>query len=359
MNLLPVVWRIFLLLLASPTVVVDDKIMSGTRSEREIIRRIKEQLPAESGMILKGVGDDCAVLRQDGTRLQVLTVDTLVESVHFDLGWHPAELLGRKAAAVNLSDIAAMGATPRFALLSLGVPASLAPEWLDGFMAGFLEALAGAQTVLIGGDTVQSGEQLTMSVTVGGEVAEGEVLYRSGAQVGDSVWVSGSLGEAAAGLAFCKEGKDAAAPAWQQLVKAHLDPEPELALGPLLAASGHVHAMMDLSDGLATYLAHLFAASGVGAEVMAEQLPLSPSLRAAADHFHCDPLDWALKGGEDYRLLFTAPVDAAPALQALVAEQLGRDIYCVGRIVQEGGISLCNGNQRQDISYQGYDHFAP
>lgn len=332
--------------------------MAGTRSEREIIRRIKEQLPEGSGTVLKGIGDDCAVLRQDGTRLQVLTVDTLVEGVHFDLGWHPAELLGRKAASVNLSDIAAMGATPRFALLSLGIPVSFSSQWLDEFMAGFLGALKAAQTLLIGGDTVQSGTQLTLSVTVGGDVGEDEVLYRSGAQPGDLLWVSGYLGDAAAGLAICREGRVADDPAWRQLVGAHLDPEPELALGPLLAASGLVHAMMDLSDGLATDLAHLCAASGVGAEVVAAQLPLSPSLRAAAEYFRCKPFDWALRGGEDYRLLFTAPAEATRALETIAVEQLGRKIHCVGRIVEGGGVVLCDGGKRQDISFQGYDHFA-
>ena len=333
--------------------------MSRTRNEREIIRAIRAQLPEESGRVLKGIGDDCAVLRQDGRRLQVLTVDTLIESVHFDRGWHPPELLGRKAAAVNLSDIAAMGAKPRFALLSLGVPASLAAQWLDSFMAGFLEALAAEQTVLVGGDTVTTGGQLSLSVTVGGEVDEGEILYRAGAQAGDLVWVSGPLGDAAAGLALCKEGKGADAPAWQQLVKAHLDPEAESALGPLLAASGLLHAMMDLSDGIATDLAHLCAASGVGAELVAEQLPLSEPLRAAAVRFRCPALDWVLKGGEDYRLLFTAPAGATLALERLVSEQLGRKIFCVGRIVQGSGVSLCDGSSRRDISYQGYDHFAP
>ncbi len=333
--------------------------MSRTRSERDIISGIRAQLPGDGGRVLKGIGDDCAVLRQDGELLQVLTVDTLMEGVHFDLGWHPAQLLGRKAAAVNLSDIAAMGATPSFALLSLGVPASLPPALLDGFMAGFLAALAEAQVVLVGGDTVQSGGQLMLSITVGGEVAKDQVCYRAGAQDGDLIWVSGSLGEAAAGLALCKDGKDVDDPAWQQLLKAHLDPEAELLLGPILAASGYVHAMMDLSDGLATDLAHLCAASGVGAEVVAEQLPLSSLLRAAAVRYQCAALDWALRGGEDYRLLFTAPEEATLALEALVNKELGRDIYCVGRIVEGDGVTLCDGSQRLDISYQGYDHFAP
>ncbi|MDH4322378.1 MAG: AIR synthase related protein, partial [Desulfobulbaceae bacterium] len=125
--------------------------MTERRSEREIIRAISAQLAGEGNGVLQGIGDDCAVLRPAGDRLQVWTVDTLLEGVHFDLRWHPAKLLGRKAAAVNLSDIAAMGATPRFALLSLGLPAGQTAEWVDGFMAGFLESLAAAQVMLIGG----------------------------------------------------------------------------------------------------------------------------------------------------------------------------------------------------------------
>lgn len=332
--------------------------MSKKQSERDIIFGIKTRLPEAKGAVLKGIGDDCAVIRQHGDRLQVLTVDTLVEKVHFDLGWHSAQLLGRKAAAVNLSDIAAMGASPTFALLSLGVPGSFSSEWLDMFMAGFLEALAGAQVSLIGGDTVQSGERFMVSVTVGGEVDEGKILYRSGAKVGDLIWVSGPLGDAAAGLELCREGKAADDPEWRQLVKAHLDPEPELELGLILAECGLVHAMMDLSDGIATDLAHLCTASGVGAELVAADLPLSTPLKAAAERFGCAAVDWALGGGEDYRLLFTAPADAAKLLQELVSQRLGREIYCVGRIVEGNGVFLGEGELRRDISYRGYDHFS-
>lgn len=329
----------------------------GRRSEREIIRRIQERLPTAGGDLVKGIGDDCAVLRQSGGRLQVLTTDTLVEGVHFDRSWHPPELLGRKAAAVNLSDIAAMGAAPRFALLSLGVPAACDPGWLDDFMTGFLDTLGRHDAMLIGGDTVQSGHQVVVSVTVGGEVAEDRVLYRSGARADDLVWVSGPLGEAAAGLEICRQGLAQVEPSWRQLVRAHLDPEPEVALGLQLAASGLVHAMMDLSDGLATDLAHLCAASGVAAELVAEQLPLSQALRAAAVRLGASALDWALKGGEDYRLLFTAPAGASLALERLVAGQCGRTLYCVGRIVAGAGVTLCDGAERRDITYQGYDHF--
>ncbi len=326
-------------------------------TEREFIRRIRERLPVAGGDLVMGIGDDCAVLRQPGGRLLVLTTDTLVEGVHFDCGWHPAELLGRKSVAVNISDVAAMGAVSRFALLSLAVPAAVPSRWLESFMAGFLDCLGQHGVLLIGGDTVASGHEVMVSVTVGGEAAHGEVLYRSGARAGDEVWVSGELGEAAAGLELCRQGLAAKNPGWQQLIRAHLDPEPETDLGPGLAASGRVHAMMDLSDGLATDLAHLCAASGVGAELAAEALPLSAPLRDAARHLGADPLAWALKGGEDYRLLFTAPPDARPALAAIAA-RCGRPLACVGRIVAATGVILCTGRARQDISYQGYDHFA-
>jgi len=333
--------------------------MGAKPSEREIIRRIQERLPAGGGDLVKGIGDDCAVLRQAGGRLQVFTTDTLVEGVHFDRSWHPPELLGSKAAAVNLSDIAAMGAEPRFALLSLGVPAAFAPDWLAGFIAGFLDTLGRYEVMLIGGDTVQSGHEVMVSVTVGGDVAEDRVLYRSGAREGDLVWVSGPLGEAAAGLEICRRRLAETEPAWRQLVRAHLDPAPETALGPLLAASGLVHAMMDLSDGLATDLAHLCEASGVAAELVAEQLPLSSALRGAAVRLGATALDWALRGGEDYRLLFTAPAGATLALEELAAARLDRELHCVGRIVAGSGVTLCDGSERRDISYQGYDHFAP
>ena len=329
--------------------------MPRSGGEREIIARIR-QAAGSSADLLVGIGDDCAVYKTDQDRLSLVTTDTMVEGVHFDSAWHLPLELGRKAASVNISDIAAMGGLPRFALLSLALTPAFDGQWLDAFMAGFLAVLAEYGVALIGGDTVQSGHESVLSVTVLGEVAETELITRKGAKPGDVVLVSGVLGEAAAGLALCQSGR-AHDPHWQPLVAAHLDPVPQVALGRALAASGLVHAMQDLSDGLATDLAHICAESGVGAVVLAEKIPLSPVLCQAAELCGHSAIDWALSGGEDYQLLFTAGEQQVAGLCALVREQVGRELFVVGRIVEGGGVFLEEAGQRREISYRGYEHF--
>lgn len=329
--------------------------MARSGGEREIIARIRQAAGSSEDLLL-GIGDDCAVYKTAPDRVSLVTTDTMVEGVHFDLRWHPPAELGRKAASVNISDIAAMGGLPRFALLSLALTQAIGSQELEAFMAGFLAVLSEHGMVLIGGDTVQGGQESVLSVTVLGEMAAAELITRKGARIGDVVLVSGFLGEAAAGLALCRRGL-AREPGWQPLVGAHLDPVPQVALGRLLAASGLVHAMQDLSDGLATDLAHICAESGVGAEVAAEKIPLSPLLREAAARCGQSPLDWALAGGEDYQLLCTADEQLVAPLCALVREKLGRELFAVGRIVAGGGVFLEEAGQRREISYQGYEHF--
>ncbi len=329
--------------------------MTRPGGEREIIARIRQAV-GSSGDLVLGIGDDCAVYKTHPDRVNLVTTDTMVEGVHFDLAWHPPLELGRKAASVNISDIAAMGGLPRFALLSLALTPTFGSQWLDAFMTGFLAVLAEHGVALIGGDTVQGGHESVLSVTVLGEMAEAELISRKGARSGDVVLVSGFLGEAAAGLALCRLGL-AHDPGLQPLVAAHLDPVPQVALGRVLAASGLVHAMQDLSDGLATDLAHICTESGVGAVVAAEKLPLSPMLRQAAEICGQSPRDWAFSGGEDYQLLFTADEHQVAGLCSLVREQTGRELFAVGRIVEGRGVFLEEAGQRREISYQGYEHF--
>ncbi|MFZ5774985.1 MAG: thiamine-phosphate kinase [Thermodesulfobacteriota bacterium] len=329
--------------------------MSDPGGERRIISRIRQQTSQLPADLVTGIGDDCAIYRLDSGRVGLVTTDAMVEGVHFDPVWHPPRLLGRKAASVNLSDIAAMGGHPRFALLTLAIPRPLTAEWLDAFMDGFLEALCGHDAVLIGGDTVSSGQGLVLSVTLMGEAATDRVLTRHGAQVGDVVLVGGNLGEAAAGLALCRQGLDKKAE-WAPLVAAHLDPSPQVALGLALAESGLVHAMMDLSDGLATDLAHICAESGVGAEVDGGAVPLSPLLCKAAEACGQSALEWALSGGEDYRLLLTVAARDAETVMALASTRAGVTLSAVGRIVAGTGVTLLADGDRREISYRGYEH---
>jgi thiamine-monophosphate kinase len=328
-------------------------------SERQIIEHIQKHLGHSADRsVIKGIGDDCAVLRQNNGKHFLVTIDTLVEGVHFDLAWHPPFLLGRKTGAVNLSDIAAMGGQPRFALLSMAFPGS-APAWLVDFLAGFHEMLQEYDTHLVGGDTVKSSNDLSISVTIIGAAAEDAICYRSEAEIGDLVFVSSTLGDAAAGLALCQSGLSTEdSEQWQQLINAHLDPLPQVQLGKILAQSGLVHAMMDISDGLATDLAHICKESGVGAEIIKKDLPVSEHLKSAAEKLVNPALDWVLKGGEDYQLLFTVSPNHEQELCNLVLEKTGREIFCIGKIIKGQGVFLSDGANREEVSFQGYDHFT-
>jgi len=329
-------------------------------SERECIDLIAQLVkPLDNGYLIRGIGDDCAVLRKEGDNCLLLTADTLVEGVHFDLAYHSPYLLGRKSASVNMSDIAAMGGKPHACLLSIGFPGRV-PPWLDDFMRGFIEVLQAHDTLLVGGDTVMSRNDTVLSVTLLGEADKDKVRYRSGAKPGDMIWVSGYLGNAAAGLELCRRGflgGGEIPDKWQNLIRAHLDPEAQVQLGDILAASGNIHAMMDISDGLATDLAHICGESGVGAEIDHDRLPVDECLREAALALGMPAMDWVLRGGEDYHLLFTTEAKAEQQLLSLIAAKTGKKMFAVGRIVAEQGVYLLCGDERQEISFQGYEHF--
>jgi thiamine-monophosphate kinase len=302
-------------------------------TEKECIDRILQFVQGQDGEnLIRGIGDDCAVLVKNDEDCLLLTTDSLVAGVHFTLDWHPTYLLGR------------------------------VPAWFDDFMSGFTSVLKEHDTLLVGGDTVSSSNDIFISVVVTGESRKEQICYRLGTEPGDLVWVSGPLGSAAAGLDLCRKGFCSPgweSKKWQQLIRAHLDPKPQIDLGIALGASGLVRAMMDISDGLATDLAHLCRESGVGAEIDKELLPCSDILEDAASELNLEILDWMLKGGEDYQLLFTTRESDGQKLRKLVSDLGSGEVFCIGRIVKGTGVFLCNeSNRRQEISYQGYDHFS-
>ncbi len=325
-------------------------------SERELIAKIKGAVGGSANLI-KGIGDDCAVFSGKSGMLNLVSVDTLVEGVHFDLTWHAPAELGHKAAAVNISDIAAMGGIANYMLLSIAAPSSTSSKWLDDFMAGFLDELATHHITLIGGDTVSSPQGLSLSITVMGEVADGQVLYRSGAYAGDSIMVSGSLGDAGMGLEICRQGRQDLKSSYPELVAAHLKPRPELKLGHLLATSGMVNAMLDMSDGLGTDLAHLCECSGLGADIEASLLPVSDASRQVALALNMDANRLAVSGGEDYRLLFTCSANDEGAVKKMVYEALGRELFQIGKMISGSGVNLYVKGKKSEIAYQGYEHF--
>jgi len=329
--------------------------------ELELIRHIDAMAgPGRDRELLCGIGDDCAVVRKTEELVLLYTMDTLIESVHFDLRWHPPELLGQKAVSVNVSDIAAMGGQPRYVLFSLGLPPDFDDEWALKLSTGVARACEKYGCLLIGGDTVSSPAGITLTLTVIGEVRAEQVLYRHGAQVGDSIYVSGFLGLAAAGLALCK-GEIGREEEFKQLYAAHLNPHARVELGSLLGRSGLVNAMMDLSDGLATDLAHICDRSGLGAQIYQKKLPQNAALEKAAALLGQDRLDWIIGGGEDYELLFTVSKGATERLQEVVAN-FNHVLYPVGTIVRGKGIQLVadvDGERTETpIAYLGFDHFA-
>ncbi len=331
-------------------------------NERDIVECLNNQNVEGKPGLLHGIGDDCAVLEKDTDRSWLVSMDTLVETVHFDLRWHPAEKLGRKAVAVNVSDIAAMGGTPLFIFLSLGLPQAFDPSWVHGFSEGIAGACREYGCLLVGGDTVHSREGVVITITVIGDVPVDEVIYRNGALPGDIIWVSGELGLAAAGLEICKSDIVYDNASMKAIVEAHLNPQPRVRLGRMLAKSGLVHAMMDLSDGLATDLSHLCKQSGVGAVIRSEKLPTSPGLLDTANLLGQNPFDLMLKGGEDYELVFVTAVDAAPKIKAL-SQKAGVSVTRIGTIVEKQGVNLILPNSASkhqkevDISFAGFDHF--
>ncbi|MGE0582106.1 MAG: thiamine-phosphate kinase [Steroidobacteraceae bacterium] len=315
-------------------------------SEFTLIERFFRDLGARRDTRV-GVGDDGAVLAPPAGHELVAVVDTLVEGVHFPAG-SPARSIGHRALAVNLSDVAAMGATPAWALLALTLPRA-DEGWLAEFAAGF-GALATTHDVqLVGGDTTAG--PLTISVQALGILPRGEALLRAGGHVGDVVFVTGTPGDAACGLAVL-QGRlrtpgSASAAALDALRQRFHFPTPRCAAGAQLR--GVASACIDISDGLAGDLAKLAIASGCGARVDVTQLPLSAPLlevagRTAAEHF-------ALTGGDDYELCFTVP-------PARVPELAGLSCTAIGCLTAGRGVTVCRGDNVIDFSHSGFDHFA-
>lgn len=317
-----------------------------------LIQRLTAGAPPAGDEVEIGVGDDCAVIDDGGAQRLLITTDLMAEDVHFLRDGDP-ELLGHKLLAVNLSDIAAMGGEPRQAVVSLAIPGGVETRFLDGIYAGLYRLAERHGVDLVGGDTTGSRSGLVLSLTLTGRVAPERLLTRGGARAGDRVWVSGTLGDAAAGLAGL--GDDLAGPDEEFLRSRQLEPTPRIQLGQALAATGEVTAALDISDGLASDLGHLCTRSGVGAVVDVGRLPLSgPLARTMGDGDGAVTL--ALGGGEDYELCFTA---GAGAPIAAVAIATGVPLTWIGEIVaaDSPGVIWRQGDNVYDPGQMGWDHF--
>ena len=311
--------------------------------EFDLIARIRARVATRADVVL-GIGDDAALLAPPPGRQLVVTADTLNEGVHFPRGTSPADV-GWKALAVNLSDLASMGAEPAWCTLSLSLPQS-DPAWIEGFLDGFLDLAGQHGIALVGGDTTRG--PLSIAVTAMGLVEPGRALRRDGARVGDEVWVTGTLGDAAGGLALLDREPVPA-------LRARLDrPTPRVAAGRALA--GIATACVDVSDGLLADLGHVCARSHVAAHLDVDALPASAALREAFGE--ADRIALQASGGDDYELCFTAPADAGADIGA-VSAQLGLRITRIGRIVAGEGVHPVDAkSQPWSSPRRGYDHFA-
>lgn len=295
-----------------------------TIGEFGLIKRIKNNLPGLKNVVL-GIGDDCAVINYTKNKDLLLTIDMLIEGVHFDLRKFGAYKVGRKALAVSLSDIAAMGGIPKYSLISLGVPPDTPLKAIDDLYAGFLELAKEYGVKLIGGDTNRS-QRLICDVSVVGEVEKKRLIRRSGAKAGDSIYVTGKLGGSIKGRQY--------------------DFTPRITEARILVCNFKVNSMIDISDGLASDLRHVTDASNTGAAIYAENIPVAMG----------SSLNGALTDGEDFELLFTMPECVS---EKVLTKKLGVAVKMIGEITnKKAGIKMMGKNgKKQDLKALGYRHF--
>jgi thiamine-monophosphate kinase len=326
--------------------------------EFPLIARLKRRFEQPGSGIVRGIGDDTAVLRPRPGRLLLATTDALVEGVHFRRETTTPALIGRRALAVNLSDVAAMGGEPRWVLVSLSMPRETPLSFAEELADGMAKAAEEHGAIIVGGNLATALAGITVDVTLLGEVEPGRAVYRTGARPGDRVLVTGTLGDAAAGLEVMFGTLDVPAEIGSALVARQRAPTPRVVAGRAIATTGGATAMIDLSDGLASDLGHILEESRAGATIEASRLPISSSVRVAARLAGRDALDWATRGGEDYELLFTAPPAAVGRLaDAVVA--VGVAVTEIGEITSErDGVLVLPDATRVRLGGTLWRHFA-
>jgi thiamine-monophosphate kinase len=333
----------------------------GELGEFGIIDRIARCLPPGDRGVVVGIGDDVAVLRTCSDHDLLATCDIQVENVHFVQNATTPYQLGRKAIAINLSDIAAMGGQPSWALVSLALPQDTLVAFVDELYHGMVDQVSSAGANLVGGNLSKIQQIMVIDIFLLGQVQRGQFLCRKGAREGDLILVTGSLGDSRAGLELLHSPDLAVSEAARQTAgAAHLTPQPRLVEGRILAGTGLVHAMLDVSDGTLGDLRHICESSAVGAEIWPGELPISAAAREVAGAAGQNEMDWALTGGEDYELLFTAAPADSSRLQKELAEKSGTPAVVIGRIIPvDQGIRLRYGDgtvkSYRDLS--GWDHF--
>ena len=340
---------------------------SSSKSEFDFIASLRQRVTSstlKSESLIAGIGDDAAVFRNSAGKETVISADLLVENIDFRRTTTPPYLLGHKALAVSLSDIAAMGARPMWSLISIGMPEDVwQTEFVNHFYDGLLELANHYGVHLIGGDTSRTNETIVIDSVVAGECAAGSSVLRSGAKPGDQIFVTGSLGAAAAGLRLIERGAhlaeqnlaDEDSQKLDHVLIRQLRPEPRVGWGIVLGEERLATAMIDLSDGLSSDLNHLCAASDVGALIDSALLPIDNRVVELCGRRALDPLQLALHGGEDFELLFTVkPGDVA----RLPRRVDGVEIKRIGEVTKAtDGVKISEGSRIWDLKPGGWKHF--
>jgi thiamine-monophosphate kinase len=328
-----------------------------------LIDRFRTRLTTRSSRVKVGIGDDCAVYRPKPGCLEIASTDALIEKVHFDLATTTPEQLGKKAIAVNASDIAAMGGAPRLALISIAVPKTLPVKFLDRFYKGINQSCLNYQMELAGGDTVASPRHFCINITIIGEVSKKRCFLRTGARPGDHIFVTGTLGDSALGLKLLQSSKKnwKGARKYRKLLEeAHQDPTARVVESGLLAKSKScVTSMIDVSDGLIQDLRHLLKAGDLGADIARDQLPESQAFAQICSHNQLNSLSYILSGGEDYELLFTLHADDVRKLKRQFSKA-NAQVSCIGEVTATpGSIRLIetDGQHKTLSKIRGFEHF--
>lgn len=322
-----------------------------------IIARLTAQF-AQPEFVATGVGDDAAVIRPTPGKMLLATCDAQVQDIHFRLATSTPEAIGWRSLAINISDIAAMGGTPRFALISLLLPATMPIETLDGIYRGLGEAADVFGVALVGGNVALNPERLIIDISLLGEAAPRAILHRNGARPGDAILVTGSLGCSAAGFAALEHPdvvQHLSVDVRQTVILAHQRPQPRVVVGQWLANHGAT-AALDISDGLAADLWHICEASKTGAVIDAAALPIIEQTSIVAQAFGRDPIDLALFGGEDYELLFTAPAELVESLQRDIRNTAAIAVHRIGTIQTECAYQILRHGVVRDLPKRGWDH---
>jgi len=326
-----------------------------------LIEKLKKLVGGSPRSVVKGIGDDCAVLELNPKEYLLFTTDALVQGIHFDLKYFPFYFVGWKGMVANISDVAAMGGTPQGAIVTLGLPGNAKVEQVEEIYRGAKAASKSYNVPIIGGDIVKSPNRLFLSLGLVGRVKKNSLTLRSGAKPGDILAVTGSLGASEAGMRLLKRHKRIGLKELKALSRkgpysSHLRPKARLEEAKALVNNFAVSSMIDLSDGLASDIHRIKEESRVGAEIFETSLPIAPSTRKAAEKLGLSPLKLALFGGEDYELLFTIP---GRELEKAQNKKLDFPVSIIGRILPtKMGISLVDASYRRNLlAPKGYAHF--